>query len=371
MDLSPVWTSDSRHLLFVSTRDGGRDVYELALSSSMEARGAPSRLTTGLSAFSIAISGDDRTLAYATYQPVSNLWSIPIPEGEEAASRTGREITHSTDLIEEVSASPDGSSLVFTSNRGGSSDLYRMPSQGGSPVQLTADSTNESSPVWSPDGTEIAFHSMRGGRFHLMIARADGTTTQDIAEIGPRGEDWGPDGRTLVIAGDAGRGPQSPGQRPAPQPLQIIARQERGASSTRVPVAGTNGGSQPRWSPDGRLIAYIASGNPLTLATISPEGGTARVLVRAGQPAATPGPQQPMWSRDSRTVFFTATDAEGMGAIWSVPADGGTPRPRIRFTDPDLQMGAGSGRFGVDAKTFYVRLIRHAGTIGTADLVRQ
>jgi hypothetical protein len=34
-------------------------------------------------------------------------------------------------------------------------------------------------------------------------------------------------------------------------------------------------------------------------------------------------------------------------------------------------MGSSNGRFGVDAKNFYVRLIRHAGTIGTADLAKQ
>jgi hypothetical protein len=93
--------------------------------------------------------------------------------------------------------------------------------------------------------------------------------------------------------------------------------------------------------------------------------------VRGGDPPGTPAPQQPMWSRDSRSIFFTTVNAEGIGAIWSVPAEGGAPRPRLRFTNPDLQMGSGVGRFGVDANNFYVRLIRHAGTIGTADLGRQ
>jgi hypothetical protein len=64
-------------------------------------------------------------------------------------------------------------------------------------------------------------------------------------------------------------------------------------------------------------------------------------------------------------------DANGTGAIWSVPVEGGAPRPRLRFTDPDLQMGSGNGRFGVDARNFYVRLSRHAGSIGTADLQRR
>ena len=153
-------------------------------------------------------------------------------------------------------------------------------------------------------------------------------------------------------------------------PLQLLTRGTNGWSAP-LPVAGSEGGVAPRWSPDGRRIAFILPGNPSALATIAPEGGTANVVVRAGEPAGTPTPQQPMWSRDSRTLYFTAMDAEGIGAIWSVPADGGTPRRLVRFTNPDLQMGASNGRFGVNAKNFFVRLIRHAGTIGTADLARQ
>ena len=383
-DLSPVWTSDSRHLLFVSTREGGRDVYELALSSLMEPLAPPTRMTTGLSAFSISLSRDDRTLAYSTYQPVSNLWSIPIPDGEESAMTNGREITHSTDLIEEVSASPDGTSLVYTSTRSGSSDLYRIPVGGGSPVQITSDSTNEFAPVWSPNGKEIAYHAIRAGRFHVMITSADGGTARDVVESSPRGEDWGPDGTTIVLAGDPGRGrppqgsspsngspPSTSGRMQQPMaPLQIVSRGTNGWSAA-APIAGSEGGLMPRWSPDGKSIAFIVPGDPSTLRLISPQGGTARVLVRAGDPAGTPAPQQPMWSRDSRTIYFTAIDAEGIGAIWSVSADGGAPRPRIRFTNPDLQMGSSNGRFAVDAKNFYVRLIRHAGTIGTADLAKQ
>ncbi|MEO8564526.1 MAG: protein kinase [bacterium] len=360
MDLSPVWTSDSRHLLFVSSRQGGRDVFELSLSSSMEPLGPPTRMTTGLSAFSISLGRDDRTLAYSTYQPVSNLWSIPISEEETTVAASGRELTHSTDLIEEVSASPDGTSLVYTSTRSGNSDLYRMPSQGGTPVQLTSDSTNEFGPVWSPDGKEIAFHAVRDGRFRVMVAPSGGGTPQEVTESAPRGEDWGPDGMKIVIAGDPGR----------KEPVQVLTRDANGWSKP-APIAGAEGGLLPRWSPDGRLIAFIVPGNPPALSTIAPTGGVAHVLVRAGQPAGTPAPQQPMWSRDSRTIFFTAIDAEGIGAIWSVPADGGVPRARVRFTNPDLQMGSGNGRFGVDAKNFYVRLIRHAGTIGTADLAKQ
>ena len=382
MDLSPVWTSDSRRLLYVSTREGGRDVYELPLSASMEPVGEPSRLTTGLSAFSISLSRDDRTLAYATYQPVSNLWSIPIPESETTPDAAGREITRSTDLIEEVSASPDGASLVYKSTRGVHSDLYRMPSQGGPATQITSDYSAVFGPVWSPDGREIAFQSVSAGRFQVMVARADGGAAEKVAELESRGADWGPDATKLVVTGEPMRGPPSGGQPSggptsgaqrggrAGQPLRILSRDGRGWGSPAV-VEGSAGAAYPRWSPDGRLIAYVSMGRSTALVTIPPVGGTPRVLVRSGEPNGMSGPQQPMWSRDSRTIFFTATSADGIGAIWSVPADSGAVRPRVRFTDPDLQMGAGDGRFGVDAKNFYVRLIRHSGTIGTADLAKR
>jgi Tol biopolymer transport system component len=360
MELSPVWTSDSRHLLFVSTRDGGRDVYEVALSSSMEPIGPPSRLTTGLSAHSISLSPDDRTLAYSTYQPVSNLWSIPIPEGEESMASAGHELTHSTDVIEEVSASPDGTSLVYSSNRGGSWDLFRMPAQGGVAVQLTSDSSNEFGPVWSPDGKEILFHTMRDGRFQIMVMPADGGSAQPVTEARPRGEDWGADNTTILLGAD-------PGKKEA---IQIVSR-VNGVWGKPAPLMGTDGGRLPRTSPDGKTVAFIAANNPWTLATVPMTGGTPRVIVRGSDLAGAPSPQQPMWSRDSRTIFFTTIDAAGIGAIWSVPAEGGAPRPRLRFTNPDLQMGSMNGRFGVDAKNFYVRLIRHSGAIGTADLEKR
>jgi Tol biopolymer transport system component len=334
-------------------------VYQVALKSSMEPLGPASRLTTGLSAHSISLSTDNRTLAYSTYQPVSNIWSVPIPAGEETMASAGRELTHSTDLIEEVSASPDGKSLVYRSNRGGSSDLYRMPSAGGMAIALTSDSTNEFGPVFSPDGKEIAFHTMRGGRSQILTVPSDGGSATTVTAARPRGVDWSADGTKIVFGGDGRR-----------EPIQIVTRTD-GVWSAPSPITGTEGGATPRWSPDGRSIAFLSGPNPWTLAAISPDGGTPRVLVRGGNPPGTPAPQQPMWSRDSRSIFFTTMDAEGIGAIWSVPADGGAPRPRVRFTNPDLQMGGGNGRFGVDANNFYVRLIRHAGAIGTADLERR
>ena len=57
----------------------------------------------------------------------------------------------------EASWSPDGSKIVFVSNRSGKYDLYIMNSDGTGEVQLTATPEHESMPAWSPDGQYIAY----------------------------------------------------------------------------------------------------------------------------------------------------------------------------------------------------------------------
>ena len=65
--------------LFISDRDGGRDVYQLALSGSGRPQGAPARITAGLNPDRIALSADGTRLAWSTYSETSQIWSLPVP----------------------------------------------------------------------------------------------------------------------------------------------------------------------------------------------------------------------------------------------------------------------------------------------------
>ncbi|GAK06389.1 hypothetical protein [Geomicrobium sp. JCM 19038] len=53
--------------------------------------------------------------------------------------------------------SPDGKSVVFLSNRSGTSQLWMMPTTGGEPQQLTFLRHGAGAPIWSPDGQQLLF----------------------------------------------------------------------------------------------------------------------------------------------------------------------------------------------------------------------
>jgi dipeptidyl aminopeptidase/acylaminoacyl peptidase len=73
--------------------------------------------------------------------------------------------------------SPDGSKIVFQSNRDGQPEIYVMNSNGTGQTRLTNNPAWDSAPAWSPDGTKILFTSLRDGPMSpaLYVMNADGS----------------------------------------------------------------------------------------------------------------------------------------------------------------------------------------------------
>lgn len=99
--------------------------------------------------------------------------------------------------------SPDGTEILFNSDRAGRNTLYVMNDDGTGIVPLFPDSSaNEYAGAWSPDGTQIAFVSDRTGLGHeIFIADRGGENVDQITDLGSITGDpsWSPDGTNLIF----------------------------------------------------------------------------------------------------------------------------------------------------------------------------
>ena len=89
------------------------------------------------------------------------------PDGAaSSAARVQRNLTRLTfggGLQTDPTLSPDGRFLAYASDRAGNSDIWIQPVVGGDPVQVTKDPESETQSAWSPDGSTIVFRSEKNG----------------------------------------------------------------------------------------------------------------------------------------------------------------------------------------------------------------
>jgi TolB protein len=75
--------------------------------------------------------------------------------------------------------------------------LYLIDIASGRVTELTDDPAHDSDPVWSPDGSTIAFTSDRGGTAQVCLMRPDGSKVRCLTDgVQPA---WSPDGKSLTF----------------------------------------------------------------------------------------------------------------------------------------------------------------------------
>ncbi|HWA40500.1 MAG TPA: protein kinase, partial [Gemmatimonadales bacterium] len=207
INLSPSWAPDGRSLLFVSDREGSKDIWRVGLDRGGRHSGAPERLTTGLSAYTVSMAPDGRTLSYGTLTREANIWTMPLTGGTQNDD-AARQVTSGSQVIEQLSVSRDGAWIFFDSDRRGNTDIYRqsLTTPGAEPEALTTDPANDYAPRVSPDGQYVAFHSMRSGNRDIWRMGVSGNDPVDLTPT-PYSEfsgSWSPDGRTVSYFADSG-----------------------------------------------------------------------------------------------------------------------------------------------------------------------
>jgi len=319
LNVSPTWLDD-RHLLFVSNRDGPRGVYVVEVGPHGR-RGEP-RLVPGIAdPHSISYSVSAHTLAYAKFTLRQNIRSYPLGRSGPVSIRDGTPVTSGNQVIEEHDISPDGRWLAFTSNRRGTSDIYKVPVGGGDAVQLTSLPGDEFNPRWSPDGREITF--AEGGR--LMLVPAEGGTASSLATPVNQFHSWAADGRSIAF------------QRTPQYRAWLISRDSVGGAWHEERQFGDWVFCE--WAPDasgllcippsrGYLVLESPEGREIWRRQWSPSSGLVRWV---GAPSAG-------WrfAPDGKTLFLNGTHRDGRVGVWALPLQGGSPRLVVASDDPAL-----------------------------------
>lgn len=100
--------------------------------------------------------------------------------------------------LRDVKISPNGEEILFTYM----GDIYKVSSQGGTAIRITATSAYESNPVWSPDGKSIAFSNDRFGSKDVYVISAEGGTPRRLTtnSANENVESFAPDGKTIYFS---------------------------------------------------------------------------------------------------------------------------------------------------------------------------
>ncbi|MEE7547615.1 biopolymer transporter Tol [Xanthomonas sp. Kuri4-1] len=196
--------------------------------------------------------------------------------------------------------SPDASMVAYTSmtpDRPGTAILVKTTNNA-SPRVLSKPAPGQSDrlPAWSPDGRDIAFARQDAdGRCQVMVTAANGG--DDEREVA-RCDDsemlsfsWSPDGTSLLFGSMTGRN--------ASAGLRLLDLRTGQWRALAYPSDRTGFDYAPRYSPDGRWIAFVRNPQMGDLWLLPAQGGTPRPLTREN--AEIRGWD---WLPDSRGVVF-------------------------------------------------------------------
>jgi Tol biopolymer transport system component len=198
LDYSPAISPDGRWVVFTSERGGGPDLYALDFQNPA----VPKRLTKSPAMEdAAAFSPDGRRLAFVSTESGNpDIRVMPfMPDDPEAAAARAINVTSHPAGDYQPAFSPDGQSIVFSSNRDApgaqgaspevagtyqASDVYVMRADGTGVQRLTRHEGWDGSPTWTPDGQGIVFYSEQDGEPRIFRMNRDGSASQAISTKG-------------------------------------------------------------------------------------------------------------------------------------------------------------------------------------------
>lgn len=281
----------------MSTRRSVRLARRLIAFGAAISATSPSALSAQTHYEYLAWTPDSRGLAVSVD---GDVYSLPLDGGPAVRLTTsaGRDVF--------AAWSPDGSTLLFASDRNGDQEIFMAEPDGSDPRPLTDNDVDDSWPAWSPDARQIAFMRRDGEHWHIWIMHADGSGERRLVdapghEFNPA---WSPDGRWILF--EASRDGSGNGD------LYVI--RPDGSGERRLTETPAND-VYPDWSPDGSSIAYCTIDAGRAFIHIMPAEGGTPSLWREDACLA-------KWSSDGEHLAYVSSARGRPERLWVAGIDG-------------------------------------------------
>ena len=317
--MQPAWSPSGSRIAYWTLHKGGqRDLWTVASNDS--AADAARILVTDDTAldWSPAWAPDGRALYFSsTRGGTMNLWRVPIDQNTGRILAEPEPLTTPSTWTGRFSLSRDGTRLAF-GTLDFRSTLLRAPfdpakeALTGPSVPMLKGTRAIRDHQLSPDGQWIAF-AEAGSQEDLFVARIDGSQYRRLTDDGfrDRGPTWSPDGTRIGFYSDRGGGYDMWTIRPDGSGLTALTNKK---GSPGFPV----------WSPDGLRMAFGFAGEWHIIETTAGKGAVST-------PANMPKPVSPFapasWSPDGqRIVGLTGLPTMGL-TVYSIATQQFTPVP--------------------------------------------
>jgi dipeptidyl aminopeptidase/acylaminoacyl peptidase len=381
---SPRWSPDGRALAFLSTRpapDGATPSPQGSATPTPTPSPSPSPAPVSAAMPPGLPSALQTAAADAT--PRAQVWLLSLEGGE------ARRLTNLKNGVGTFDWSPDGTRLVLTSRTGPSdvkppssdvrhykhlsykfndtgwfddkrSHVWVADAQTGAATQLTfGEDWNDSDPQWSPDGNFIAFVSDRTGRAFdegrntdvFVVDSAGGPirkiSDHDEADNSPR---WSPDGKSIAFLGRV---------KERDHPKIYVAPSGGGRPSRNVAPALDLIPSNLTWAEEGRAL-YFETGvkGETHLFRVDAKDGKLRQVTKGARAVRLVD-----IANDSRRMVYAANDFTHLDDLYAADLDGSGERKLTNLNArlwPQLRLAAVErmtykGADGWDIDGFLVR----------------
>lgn len=330
------WLPDMTGLLMIA-RDQSSPVAQIWHLSYPD--GEVRKVTNDLSFYrALSLTSDAKRLVTIETSGLINMWivegddtqrAVQLPSGGQVQS--GETIGASQLPVgnlgylggnEAISWTPDGR-IVFISAVGKQGEIWIMDADGSNRKQLTSNAGSNHNPAVSPDGRTIVFTSDRTGSRHLWRMNIDGSDQRQLANgLAEFLPSISPDGQWVLYS--------------AITTGKVTLWKVPIAGGTPVEINNREG-FNPVVSPDGRQIAYLFAENappeapPNRIGIINFEGGEnlKTFEIQAGLAGARTILH---WSKDGRSLLYTVI-TNNVSNIWRQPVEGGKPVQVTNFKE--------------------------------------